>query len=68
VWNIRGLNDLVNQRKVRSFVKRINVYLICLIETSMKVEKTEKIKENVVQGWGFLNNYEIHQLGRIRIC
>jgi hypothetical protein len=68
VWNIRGLNDLVNQRKVRSFVKRINVYLICLIETSMKVEKTEKIKENVVQGWGFLNNYEIHQLGRIGIC
>jgi hypothetical protein len=68
LWNIRGINNLLKQKEVRSFVRRVKVSLICLLETRVKVEKAEKIKENIVPGWGFLLNYDNHHLRRIWIC
>lgn len=62
VWNIRGLNDLFKQKEVTSFVRRVKVSLICLLETRVKVEKAEKIKENFVPRWRFLHNYDNHHL------
>jgi hypothetical protein len=32
-------------------VRRVKVSLICLLETGVKVEKAEKIKENIVPRW-----------------
>jgi exonuclease III len=68
VCNIRGLNDLLKQREVKSFVRRAKVSLICLLETRVKIEKAEKIKENNVPGWKFIHNYDSHHLLRIWIC
>lgn len=65
VLNTRGLIDLLKQREVRSFVRRLKVSLICIIKIRVKVDKAVKIKENRVPGWRFLHNYENHQLGRI---
>jgi hypothetical protein len=68
VLNTRGLIDLLKRREVRSFVRRLKVSLICIIKIRVKVDKAVKIKENRVQGWGFLHSYENHQLGRIWVC
>jgi hypothetical protein len=40
------------------------------METRVKIEKAEKIKERIVPGWGwgFHNNYGSHRLGRIWVC
>lgn len=45
VWNVRGLNDPSKQREVRSLIKRKRAVLVCLIETRVKLGKSEMIKE-----------------------
>lgn len=67
VWKIRGLNDLLKQREVKRVVPSLHGFIICLIETRFKVEKAENIEENIAPGWGFIQNYAIHYLGRIWI-
>jgi hypothetical protein len=39
-----------------------------LIDTRVKLENAEKIKENVVPGWEFIHNYGSHILGKIWVC
>lgn len=38
------------------------------METRVRVEKAENIKDWVVPGWGFLNKYDCHHLGRFWVC
>lgn len=67
-WNVRGLNNPTKQREVRSLIKRHSVVLACLIETRVKEDKAVHIKNNIAPGWGFLNNYEKHYLGKLWSC
>lgn len=49
-------------------VNRLKIQLICILETHVKGEKAERIKETILPGWGFIANYELHHLGRIWVC
>jgi hypothetical protein len=68
VWNIRGLSHPSKQKKVRKLVRRLKVSLCCIVETQVRWEKAENIKESIVPGWGILNNYRNHPLGKIWVC
>jgi hypothetical protein len=68
VLNVIVLNDLFKQREIRRMIKKLNVDIICLVETRVRVENAENIKENVVPDWGFIHNYGSHILGKIWIC
>ena len=67
-WNIRGLNDPLKQREVRSFVKSKAIDLICLVETRVRAPNRDRIFSSLFPGWRLFHNYEHALLGRIWIC
>lgn len=67
-WNVRGLNRPSKQREVKSMIKLHKIGLVCLIETRVKEEKADLIRDSIVPCWGYVFNYEKHNLGRIWIC
>lgn len=64
VWSVRGLHDLFKQRELRS----LQVEILCIVETRVKEENAMRIHENIVFGWGFINNYSSHYFSRIWVC
>jgi exonuclease III len=68
IWNVRGLNHPSMHREVRSMIQRHKLSIICLIETRVKINKAEKVKDCIVPGWDYIFNYDQHFLGRIWIC
>jgi exonuclease III len=68
IWNIRGFNIPFKQQEVRKEVKRLNVNIICLVETRVKKDKAQNIKNAVLTGWNLIHNYDMHWLGRIWVC
>ena len=67
-WNIRGLNDPLKQREVRSFVKSQALEFICLVETRVRASNRDRIFSSLLPGWRLFHNYEHALLGRIWIC
>ena len=47
VWNVRGLNQPCKQKEVASRVNRLNVDMVCLLETRVKEQKMQ----NIVDKW-----------------
>jgi exonuclease III len=68
IWNVRGLNHPSKQREVKSLINIHKIGLICLIETRVKENKAEKIRDAIASDWDFVFNYEKHFLGRIWVC
>jgi hypothetical protein len=68
VWNVRGLNNPFKQREIRKMLRRLKISLFCLVETCVKFDKADAIKEFLVPGWDWFHNYSTHYLGRIWIC
>lgn len=52
-WNIRGLNDPVKQREIRSFIKLNNVSLMGTIETRVKFPNFTKVSKAIAPSWSF---------------
>jgi exonuclease III len=67
-WNVRGLNDPFKQKEVKKLVRQLNISIICIVETRIREEKAQKIKDFIVPKWGWFHNYDNHCLGRIWIC
>jgi exonuclease III len=68
IWNIRGLNHPSKQKEVRDMIKLHKIGLICLIETRVKENKANRIRNSIVSDWDYIFNYDNHFLGRIWIC
>ena len=43
VWNVRGLNHPLKQKKVASRIRKLNISLVCLLETRVKLPKMQEI-------------------------
>ena len=67
-WNIRGLNDPLKQREVRSFVKSHALDFICLVQTRVRASNRDRIFSSLFPGWSLFHNYEHALLRRIWIC
>ena len=67
-WNIRGLNDPLKQREVRTFVKSQALDFIYLVETRVRAFNKDRIFNSLLPGWRLFHNYEHALLGRIWIC
>ena len=52
-WNIRGLNDPLKQREVRSFVKFHALDFICLLETRVRAPNRDRIFSSLFPGGDF---------------
>lgn len=68
IWNIRGLNKPFKQQEVNKCIRRYNVSILCLVETRVKMDNADKIKDVICPSWHWINNYLAHPLGRAWIC
>jgi exonuclease III len=64
IWNIRCLNKPLKQHEVKKCIRRYNVSIICLVETRVKVDKGDTIKDFICPSWPMIHNYMSHPLGR----
>jgi exonuclease III len=62
VWNVRGLNNPFKQREIRKMLRRLKISLFCLVETRVKFDKADAIKEFLVPGWDWFHNYSTHYI------
>jgi hypothetical protein len=67
-WNVRGLNMPLKQKEVRKVVRRLNLSIVCLVETRVKVDNFPRIVASMLPGWKVINDYSQHYLGKIWIC
>lgn len=68
VWNIGGFNKPLKQKELVKCVRRLNVSIICLVETRVREENVRKFKYGMFPNWKIIHNYSSHVLGRIWIC
>ncbi|KAL9227740.1 hypothetical protein vseg_003392 [Gypsophila vaccaria] len=64
-WNVRGLNSLAKQKKIKWFLHSNKVELFGLLETRVKSNNMNKVVPNVCCGWSFCTNIYAHPGGRI---
>ena len=67
-WNIRGLNDPLKQKEVRSFVEFHVLDFVCILETRVRASNKDRIFNSILPGWKLFHNYYHALLGRIWIC
>ena len=65
VWNVRGFNDPLKQKRVIARIRSINAKVVCLLETKVKENNSRSIIDHHFQGWGWLHNYSEAYNGRI---
>ena len=67
-WNIRGLNDPLKKKEIRSFVRVHSISVVCILETRVKSSNMDRICASILPGWGLIHNYDHALLGRIWVC
>lgn len=64
-WNIRGLNDPLKQREVKSFIRLNKINIFGFVETRVRQPNFAKISKAVAPSWCFVQKYHASTLGRI---
>ncbi|KAH0773615.1 hypothetical protein KY290_010752 [Solanum tuberosum] len=64
-WNIRGLNQTLNKKELRLFMKKNKVDVIGVVETRVKVHKTGNILQKMVIDWKHCLKYPMSYNGRV---
>lgn len=67
-WNVRGCNKPFKQKEVKLFLKINKIDVAMLLETRVKKEKYQKVKEKMCRGWDSAHNYDSAVNGRIWLC
>ena len=67
-WNIRGMNDPLKQKELRSLVRDHSLNVVCILETRVRRHNSVRIFNSILPGWELHHNYEHSELGRIWVC
>ena len=65
VWNVRGFNNPPKQMEVVGRIRRLNINVVCLLETRVRHNKMLKIFNNQFSSWKLHHNYNDAPNGRI---
>lgn len=66
-WNVRGLNKAGKLREISSHLLKLQPTIVVLIETRVKQEKAQKIRDKLCLKGRYLDNYNHHENGRLWI-
>src|SRR4051794_29237305 len=66
-WNVRGLNKAGKCREIATRLKKLGPKIGILIETRVKVNKKDGVRNKLGGYWEFLDNYQSHDNGRLWI-
>ena len=67
-WNIRGMNDPLKQKELRSLVRDHSLSVVCILETRVRSHNSVRIFNSILPGWELHHNYEHSKIGRIWVC
>ena len=65
IWNVRGLNDPLKQKRVVDRIRSMKIMLVGLLETRVKEYNSQSIINKYFQGWKWAHNYSTAYNGRI---
>lgn len=66
-WNLRGLNDPLKQVEVGSLIRQNKLSIVGILETHVQEVNKVQIRNNIQEGWHFVDNYINNNSGRIWI-
>lgn len=64
-WNVRGINKEARKREVRSYLHVLQVPVIALLKTRVKLDNAHIIRLKLGNKWSYIDNYFHHHSGRI---
>lgn len=64
-WNVRGMNKEARHKDIYSSCSEFQVPIIALLETRVKNNNAEKIRNCFGNKWTYAKNYMDHDNGRI---
>lgn len=64
-WNVRGLNDPLKIKEVKSFIDSNKFTMFALADTRVKVTNKDKVQRKFGRLWTWSDNYHHHPKGRI---
>src|SRR3954466_15156863 len=64
-WNVRGLNKVGKLMEISSRLRELQPDIMMLLETRVKANKANKIREKIGLRGRYLDNYINHSNGRI---
>lgn len=64
-WNVRGLNKVGKLREISSRLLELQLEIMILLETRVKQNKAEKIRDKLRLHGNYMDNYVDHANGRI---
>ena len=67
-WNIRGLNEPLKQKDVRSLVESHALDFVCVLGTRVRAHSKNRIFNSLFPGWKLFHNYDHAMLSRIWVC
>lgn len=68
IWNVRGLNIIAKQIKVRKIIQLHNIQLFGLLETRVKAPNLGRVYLNLCPQWCIFSNHVSHYNGRVLIA
>ncbi|GAV92701.1 LOW QUALITY PROTEIN: Exo_endo_phos domain-containing protein/DUF4283 domain-containing protein, partial [Cephalotus follicularis] len=66
-WNIRGINNPIKQREVKSLILKHNIAFLGILETRVRAVNKDSVARNLGRGWRVVTNHTHSLLGRIWI-
>ena len=66
-WNIRGLNQPLKQKEIVSLVKANDIDVLGILESKVRSPNQDKIHQNMLPHWNFVNNSQPKSVDRIWI-
>ncbi|KAL4302389.1 hypothetical protein GQ457_10G005240 [Hibiscus cannabinus] len=63
--NLKGLNSPIREENVVKRMSCLNVDVVCLLETRVKVDNTRSIVDRWFKGWTWFSNYSFPTIGRM---
>ncbi|GAV69150.1 hypothetical protein CFOL_v3_12651, partial [Cephalotus follicularis] len=64
-WNIRGLNDPIKHREVKSLILKFKIACIGLLETIVRDVNKDRVARSISRGWKIVATHAQSLLGRI---
>ena len=51
IWNVKGFNNPLKQKSMVAQIRKLQIQIVCLLETRVKKNNSKTIIDRWFQGW-----------------
>ena len=67
-WNIRGLNDPLEQKDIRNFDLENKISILCMVESKVRFSNISGVFGKCCPGCKVIHSCDQRNIGRIWVC